>query len=155
MAQRDDDDDEREDMEDDAEERRPLRSGRTQAASRVAGPAISLMVCAGLHMALGCIGIPFNIYALTQAAGGGPGLGGQFAGNPVANLIGGFIALAIQGFILFGAIQMKKLSTYGVALAAAILSVIPCCSSCLILGIPFGVWALIVLMDQDVKSAFR
>jgi hypothetical protein len=64
------------------------------------------------------------------------------------------VFLAIQGFILFGAIQMKGAKMYGVSMATAILSVIPICSSCVCFGIPFGIWALIVLMDQDVKSAF-
>jgi hypothetical protein len=129
--------------------------GSSAAASRLAGPAIALMVVASLHLVLACIGLPFSIYEMTQAGGPRPGPFGDAGGNPVANIIGGVIAMAIQAFILFGAFQMKSASNYGVSMAVAILSLIPCCSSCLILGIPFGIWALIVLMDPEVKSAFR
>jgi hypothetical protein len=36
-----------------------------------------------------------------------------------------------------------------------ILVMIPCLSPCCILGIPIGIWGLIVLMDPNVKAAFR
>jgi hypothetical protein len=56
---------------------------------------------------------------------------------------------------LVGAIKMKNLSSSGWAYTSAILSVIPCTNGiCCILGLPFGIWALIVLSNPDVKRAF-
>jgi hypothetical protein len=63
--------------------------------------------------------------------------------------------LLVHGLILFGGIQMLRLRSYGLALASGILGVIPCASPCCVLGIPFGTWALIVLMRPEVKAAFH
>lgn len=74
---------------------------------------------------------------------------------------GGFLVvlcvagLIIDTVIVIGASKMMKLESYSFAVAAALLSIIPCLSSpCIILGMPFGLWALIVLMDPSVKAAF-
>jgi hypothetical protein len=57
---------------------------------------------------------------------------------------------------MFGAVQMYRGQMYGVCMAVAILSCIPCfCSSCWILGIPFGIWALVVMSDPSVKASFE
>ena len=51
-----------------------------------------------------------------------------------------------RGFLLGGA---------GLALTGCILACIPCCSPGCVLGIPFGIWGLIVLNQEDVKRAFQ
>ena len=106
-----------------------------------------------------CINILFNIYQMTQPvvyiAPGQPGAElNALRGNPAGSVGFGVVALLVSGFIIFGAIQMKNGKMYGVSMAAAILSIIPCCSPCFCFGIPFGIWALIVLLDQNVKSSF-
>jgi hypothetical protein len=50
---------------------------------------------------------------------------------------------------------MKKLESYSFAMAAAIIAMIPCISPCCLLGLPFGIWALVVLGDGSVKAAFQ
>ena len=67
------------------------------------------------------------------------------------NAIG--IGLAI--LVLMGGIKMNKLESYSLAMAASIIAVIPCFSPCCLLGIPIGIWALVVLNDPNVKSAFK
>ena len=54
---------------------------------------------------------------------------------------------------LFGAMQMMKAESWGLALTAAILA-ITCANPCCI-GLPFGIWALVVLFNPDVKQAFQ
>lgn len=56
--------------------------------------------------------------------------------------------------ILVGAVKMKNLSSRGWARTSAILAMIPCMSGCCLLGLPFGIWALMVLGDPMVKRAF-
>ncbi len=58
--------------------------------------------------------------------------------------------------ILLGAIQMLRLRSYGLAVTASILAAIPCvtCSACCGLGEGVGIWALIVLMNPEVRAAF-
>jgi hypothetical protein len=58
------------------------------------------------------------------------------------------------GYSFAGAIQMLKLRSYPFALAAAILAVIPW-SAAWILGLPFGIWALVILAKPDVRAIFR
>ena len=158
---RDDDDRDEDDEDLDIKKSNSRKRGRSEAMAKLAAPAICLMVCAGLHLAVGCVGIPINIYKLTQPQPIvmiGPGANNDFAAvfQPSGLNVGSsVITWLVQGLILFGAIQMKQAKMYGVCMAACILSVIPCvCTSCGCLGIPFGIWALIVLMDPEVKSAF-
>jgi hypothetical protein len=65
------------------------------------------------------------------------------------------ILLLIHAVILFGAIRMMKLRSYGLAMTSSVLGTIPCLSPCCVVGIPFGIWGLIVLMKPEVKQAFQ
>ena len=76
-------------------------------------------------------------------------------GRAMANLVACGVWSIIQLVILFGAIQMARMKTYGLAMTANIMAVIPCFSPCCIIGIPFGVWGLIVLCNGQVQSTFR
>lgn len=72
-----------------------------------------------------------------------------------AGVVFGVIAVLMAGLILFGALKMKKLESYGLAMAASIVAMIPCFSPCCLLGLPIGIWALVVLSKPEVKSAFH
>ena len=67
----------------------------------------------------------------------------------------GIIAICVSGFVIFGAMKMKKLESYGLAMGASIVAMIPCISPCCVLGLPIGIWALVVLMKPEVKAAFK
>ncbi len=62
--------------------------------------------------------------------------------------------LALNALVFFGALKMKNLQSYGLAMTAAIISVIPCCGPCYCLGIPVGIWALITLRKPEVRASF-
>jgi hypothetical protein len=47
----------------------------------------------------------------------------------------------------------STLSQYQLALAACIVAMVPCSCGCF-LGLPIGVWGLVLLMQDDVKKAF-
>ncbi len=64
-----------------------------------------------------------------------------------------FIGLAIALLVIFGGVRMMNLKNWGLAFAASIVAMIPCWCCC-VLGIPVGVWSIIVLLDKDVKAAF-
>ena len=62
----------------------------------------------------------------------------------------------LQILVIFGGIAMVRAKGRGMAMTGAVLSVIPCLSSSLcMLGIPFGIWSLIVLGDSNVKQLFK
>jgi hypothetical protein len=132
---------------------------RIRAQQAVAGPAIGLMVTAGLGLAGGLFGL-----ILTLVRSGNPpempGMDPQvthfiqvFAYGPMG-IITKIVGLAISLFVLFGAIKMQKLAGYGFAMAAAIIALIPCFSPCCLIGLPIGIWVLVVLSKPEVKSQF-
>ena len=67
----------------------------------------------------------------------------------------GIVNLALGVVVIVGAVKMKNLESYGFAMASAIIAMVPCISPCCLLGLPFGIWALVVLSDAGVKAAFR
>ena len=65
--------------------------------------------------------------------------------------------LLISALILWGALRMLKLRSFEFAMVAAILALIPCFTPCpcCILGLPFGIWALVALRKPGVKDCFH
>jgi hypothetical protein len=57
------------------------------------------------------------------------------------------------GIVLYGAWQMKDLRSQGSAMAASITAMLPCNLCCLV-GLPVGIWSLVVLNRPEVKNAF-
>ena len=56
-----------------------------------------------------------------------------------------------------GGIRMLSLKSHALAICGAISAAIPCVSisACCGAGVGIGIWALVVLLNADVKSAFR
>ena len=50
---------------------------------------------------------------------------------------------------------MLSLRSYEFAMVAAILAMIPCLTPCCLLGLPFGIWAVVVLRKPGVKEYFN
>jgi hypothetical protein len=71
------------------------------------------------------------------------------AGSKVIGLLG----LVISGLMVFGGVQMRNLKSYGLAMAACILGILPCTNCCCV-TLPIGIWALTILMKPEIKSAF-
>ncbi len=78
--------------------------------------------------------------------------------TPILDVAWSLISLGVYAFVAFGGSRMIHVRSWSIALAAAIALVVPCCVPCccsLGLVIPIGVWALIVLLNADVKKAFK
>jgi hypothetical protein len=109
-------------------------------------------------MALQVLGILANLMHLGMLQipmpGRHPGLPQAFVSEGFAVAMGLFNLLPAT-VVLVGAIKMKNLENYGLAMTAAIMALIPCVSPCCVLGLPFGIWALVVLSEDRVKAAFR
>jgi hypothetical protein len=139
----------------------PGPSNTAAAREQVSTPAILLMVVGGL-------GIAGALLGLVQSLLGMGGVPPEMLNDP--NLqqlrpllersqsfgaIGNLFTLALSGVTLFGALKMKNLENFGLAIAASIIALIPCFGPCCCIGIPAGIWALVVLNKPEVKSAFR
>lgn len=64
------------------------------------------------------------------------------------------ISLVCSFFIAFGAGKMRHLHGYGWAVVASLLAAIPFTNSCCCIGLPVGIWSLVILFGSDVRLAF-
>ena len=134
----------------------PSGGGYAMAQSKVAGPAIALMITAGVSLCLHLLGLMATILGIGIGAAMTP-VEERWAfllAGPIAILVR-LVVLALTAIILVGAMKMRKLENYGLAMTGTIIALVPCLPPCCLLSIPFGIWALVVLMNPEVKSAFR
>jgi hypothetical protein len=70
---------------------------------------------------------------------------------------GGAVGLLVSLLTILGAIRMMMLKSYGLAVFVAVLTAIPCISpsACCMIGEAIGIWALVVLLNPEVRAAFR
>jgi len=133
------------------------------AAARVSGPATALLVMGFLGLPWLLLGIAMNAAQIFLGNFMAPFQPGAQDMPPALQMfsgafgvLSGIVSLALTIVMIIGALKMKRLEHYGWAMAAAIIAVIPCFASCCcFLEVPFGIWALVVLSDQSVKTAFR
>jgi hypothetical protein len=134
-----------------------------QAREAVSIPAILLMVMSALTFLYGLFGLvrpvdPDDMAQLQQMLSD-PNMAPMRGFMDFTTSTGGRLAfslpyMAINALIFLGALKMKNLQSYGLATTAAILSLIPCCGPCACLGIPVGIWALVVLRKPEVRASF-
>jgi hypothetical protein len=137
----------------------PISPGPSaQAPDLVNGPAIGLIVTGAL-----CV-LFAGFRAIAMVAGFNPmrQMGGSQTPTWAMGMAGAAGAgIAIVGVvcglvILYGGVKMRSLQSYGLCMTASILAMIPCTSSvCCLIGLPIGIWALVVLSKPEVKSAFH
>lgn len=132
---------------------------RGLAMQKVNGPAIGLMVTAGLGIlyqllmiVLNVLGTGFNMASMAGQSGTPEGMTNLMSGT--IGIVFGIIAILVGGVVFFGAMKMRALQSWPLAIAAAVLAIIPCLSPCCCIGIPVGIWALVVLFDANVKASF-
>jgi hypothetical protein len=133
-------------------------------AEAVKTPAIVLLI-------VGILGSLMNIYALIRTNALGPeGLARQ--NEEIFRQIGWNVgpmdpqvqfqsALIVQVLVLLfalgtvlGAVSMLRLRWYGLAVTGSILAMLNFGECCCLLGLPVGIWSLIVLMRPEVRQSF-
>jgi hypothetical protein len=70
-------------------------------------------------------------------------------------IVQSILAMGMSVLILLGALKMKKLENYTFSIIATIVAMVPCISPCCLVGLPIGIWALVVLNKPEVKSSFH
>ena len=125
------------------------------ALNQVSGPATALIVLGILHFLGVAISIVFRFVGTSIFSGS------QMSNQPFADMFSGALAtisnilgLIIAFLILMGGIKMKRLENYALAMTASIVALLPC-SACCIVGLPIGIWALVILSKPEVKSSFH
>jgi len=125
------------------------------ALQQVSGPATGLIVVAILGFIAQVLTLiwqlGFSAFAANQMAQ--QPWGNMF--SPALTTVSSIIGIAVSGLILFGGLKMKKLESHGLAMGASIIAMIPCISPCCLVGLPIGIWAVVVLSKPEVKGAFH
>jgi len=127
------------------------RDLREEVATRVLVPAIILIVAnvlAILGLAAFLVFLTFMLFVQPPRNQPDDIIGVTFAFGFT------FIGIFVKTLALGGAIQMARMRTYPIAMAAAVMSVLPMCSPCWMLEMPLGIYALVVLFMPDVREAF-
>ncbi len=64
------------------------------------------------------------------------------------------LGLGIGGLLIFGGLQMRNLKSYGIAMAACIIGMIPCTGCVCCLTLPLSIWTLTILTRPEIKASF-
>lgn len=122
------------------------------ARQALKAPAIGMIVAGGINLAVlvFCVALallqPEGTFASTA-----PTESTQIAFFPVVPVVG--LGLIGNMIILLGTMSMIRIRNRGLAIAAAILAIIAAPGN--IIGLPMGIWALVVLRRQEVIDAFK
>lgn len=83
-------------------------------------------------------------------------LSAQAEGPSLVGILYSLLGVGLGVLIAYGGLQMTKFRMYGLAIAASIIAMIPCFSCCCcVIGLPAGIWSLVVLSRPEVRAAFR
>ncbi|MCA8991136.1 MAG: hypothetical protein KDA88_04115 [Planctomycetaceae bacterium] len=132
-------------------ERRRYR--RSSPEDRVKPVAICLIIVSILSLLLNLLRSLVVLIAMAGGMGNNRPPGDELV---IAGMIAGaFIFCGIGACQVYGSFQMLNLRSLGLVRATVIVSLIPFCSQLGCVGIPFAIWALIVLGDSEVQEAFE
>jgi hypothetical protein len=111
---------------------------------RVQGPAMGLLATAIVNWIVVLMFIPLALYLATGVS--------RHVLSPMWLALGAAASwlILLTTLITVGALKMKRLESYGWAIAASIIAILGGA-----IGLPFGIWALVVLAQPDVKVAFQ
>jgi serine/threonine protein kinase len=126
---------------------RPKRASQVQAQVKM--PAAALMVAGVLIAGVQLLAFAFGAYAVSH-----PAAQTNFLSRGVLlALMAACSTGAVCGIAMYiGGLKMQWLESYGWAIAAAVLAILPL--SIPLLALPIGVWALVRLRPRRVKNCF-
>jgi hypothetical protein len=121
----------------------PALADEEQIRRRVSRPGTALLIMGSIYSVFPAIYLVRALLAL---------LGNRVLIEEIL-VTAAFFFTAI--LIAVGGAKMAFMESYSMARIAAILACIPLISPFVVWGIPFGIWALVVLRDPKVKAAFE
>jgi hypothetical protein len=77
--------------------------------------------------------------------------------GPLVGIGFGVFEIILAGVMILGAIKFMQLKSYGLAMTATIIAMIPCTGvmDCCIVEVGIGIWALVILLQATTKPMFR
>jgi len=134
-----------------------------EVAAKLRPPAIGVIVSGAIGGLLALVGIVTHLVGADQGQQLPPGLPAQYEAMLKAwiefsqkyGLVMNLLVVVTSAITILGGIRMMQQRSHGLVMAGVILAMLPCFSGCCCLGIPFGIWALVVLNKPEVKASFR
>jgi hypothetical protein len=123
-----------------------LRTGR----AALVPVAIALLVVSILWIILSLFGIEFFLFAVAS-----PDADAELRRMDLMYSVYLAIEILYCWLLVMGTFSMIGRGSYTWAVVTACLACVPCLSPLYMLGIPIGIWALVVLRRPEVKAAFR
>ncbi len=129
----------------------------SEASRQVSGPATGLLVTGIIGAFFACLTLIASIVGMSFAPFIRDEIPDRYAEfwEGSVGAASSIVGIVVAAFIIFAALKMRDLKQWEMCLAASIVAMIPCISPCCILGLPIGIWALVVLLRPEVKEAFR
>jgi hypothetical protein len=115
---------------------------------QVRKPADGLLIAGGINIL--CI-IPFTLFMGGTILTSGHLLPQAGTDQKVAAL--SLLVTCMGAVIIYGVMRMKELENYKWSVRSSILAMLPISPGC-VLGVPFGIWALSILLRKEVREAF-
>ena len=128
-----------------------------EASDQVSGPSIGLLITGILGAALSFIGLIASLFETgIESIKSSEFIGGYARiAEGAAGVAFCFVGLLVAGFIIYASLKMKALTQWSLCVAASIIAMIPCISPCCIVGLPIGIWCLVVLTKPEVRASFH
>ncbi len=138
-------------------ERRPrLGGGLSGAAAEdlVFWPALAMVAVGAFAGVLSAVSLIMTLVGFITAAVAPPSQG-RHVGilDVLVPMIAVLITLMWSGLVMSGGNQMRSMKGYNQALFGAIVALLPC-HICCVLGLPVGLWSLIILLQDNVRKNF-
>jgi tRNA A-37 threonylcarbamoyl transferase component Bud32 len=118
------------------------------ARAQVKGPAIGLIVTGVLNWVVFTLFLIVSHLKHADAMAPAP-----VVNTSIALLLVSLLAMALSGFIIYGALKIMRLERWSAGVAGGILAMFVAPSN--IIGLPIGIWALVVLNRREVRTAFE
>ncbi len=125
-------------------------SEMNEAKERLKLPAIGIIVSAGTQLA--SFLILFLYISIQRPVNSTDARVQEFFKNLMPVFV--IILFSLYGFSVYGALQMMQVKNYRSAMASAIIHISTLICGFPLVGVPVGIWALVVLQKSEIKSAF-
>ena len=123
------------------------RSNLDAIRKQVRKPADGLLIAGGINIL--CI-IPFTVLMGTIILSNSRLMKHARDGEVAALSL---LVTCMGAVIIYGVMRMKELENYRWSVIGSILAILPISPGC-VLGVPFGIWALSILLRKEVQEAF-
>ena len=144
---------------------RPSTPGISESVidEKIKVPAIGIITTGALGALLSLTGVITTLSGSNKNTEIPPGFPPEAAGLLKSYLLAmepfnlplNLLALILSVLTLMAGSKMLHRRSYGLVMAGVIVGMIPCLSGCCCTGLPFGIWALVVLSNAEVRKSFH